>query len=47
MENARSLSMASGRYTEESFQALLDCFDDPSFAYIDNLWIGIAGRVPS
>ncbi len=46
MENAREMAIGSGRYTEASFQALLDCFDDPSFAYIDNLWVGIRGRIP-
>jgi SAM-dependent methyltransferase len=47
MENARELAIASGSYTEASLQALLDCFDDPSFGYIDNLWIGVTGRVPA
>lgn len=47
MENARELALDGGSYSEDSFQALLDCFVDPSFAYIDNLWIGVAGRVPS
>lgn len=47
MENARELALASGTYSEASFQALMDCFDDPSFGYIDNLWIDITGRTPS
>jgi len=46
MENARELALASGSYSEASFQALLDLFDDPSFAYFDNSWVATMGRVP-
>lgn len=46
MENARELALASGHYSEASFQALLDCFDDESFCYVDTLWVGVTGRVP-
>jgi SAM-dependent methyltransferase len=47
MENARELALRSGRYTELSFQALLDCFEDPTFSYIDAFWVGVTGRIPS
>lgn len=47
MENVREMAVTHGRYTEDSFQALMDCFDDPSFAYVDVLWIGTWGRRPS
>ena len=46
MENARELAVASGRYSEASYQELLDCFEDPSFHYVDALWVGVSGRVP-
>ena len=46
MENVREMAVTHGAYTEDSFQALLDCFDDPSFAYVDVLWIGVWGRRP-
>lgn len=44
MENVREMAVTHGTYTEESFQALMDCFDDPSFCYVDVLWIGVWGR---
>jgi 2-polyprenyl-3-methyl-5-hydroxy-6-metoxy-1,4-benzoquinol methylase len=47
MENARELAIRSGTYTEASLQALLDCFEDQSFSFIDALWVGIRGRVPA
>jgi hypothetical protein len=46
MENVRDMAVTHGNYTEESFQALMDCFDDPSFCYVDVLWIGVWGRRP-
>ena len=42
----RSLVLASGAFSEERFDRMLAAFDDPSFAYIDNSWIAIQGRVP-
>ncbi|MCH2169407.1 methyltransferase domain-containing protein [Myxococcota bacterium] len=45
MENVRDMAVGSGNYTTESFQRLLDLFEDPSFSYIDNLWLGVTGRV--
>ena len=44
MEIVREMAVAGGSYTEASFQALLDCFDDPSFAYFDNTWVASFGR---
>jgi len=46
MENARALSIASGAWSEEGLDALLACFEDPSFHYVDNLWVGVSARVP-
>lgn len=46
MENVREMAVTHGTYTQASFQALMDCFDDPSFCYVDVLWIGIWGRRP-
>ena len=46
MEIARPMAIASGSWSETSLQALLDLFDDPTFGYVDNLWIGIVGRKP-
>ena len=46
MQNARELAIASGTYTEASFQALMDCFEDPTFRFIDTLWVGVSARVP-
>jgi SAM-dependent methyltransferase len=46
MENVRELAIGAGRYTEESFQRLLDCLDDPTFHYVDVLWVGVWGRRP-
>ena len=47
MENVRDSAVKHGSYTEERFQELMDCFDDPSFHYVDVLWIGAWGRRPS
>ncbi len=47
MENARPMAIASGAWTEASLQALLDLFEDPTFGYVDNLWIGVVGRRPT
>ena len=47
MENVRDSAVKHGTYTEERFQELMDCFDDPSFEYVDVLWIGAWGRRPS
>lgn len=47
MENVREMAVGQGAYTEASFQALLDCLDDPSFAYVDVLWVGVWGRRPA
>ena len=46
MENVRDQVLASGNHDAQSFEGLLAVFDDPSFRYIDNLWLGIIGRVP-
>ena len=46
MENVREMAVGQGSYTEQSFQALLDCLDDPSFRYVDVLWVGVWGRRP-
>ena len=46
MENAREMAIASGNYSEASFQALMDCFEDPTFRFIDTMWVGVSGRVP-
>jgi len=46
MENVREMAVTHGTYTEASFQALMDCFDDPSFCYVDVLWVGVWGRRP-
>ena len=37
MENVRELAVANSTYTETSFQALLNCFQDPTSHYIDAL----------
>ena len=44
MVNMREIAVTRGSYTEESFQDLMDCFDDPTFAYMDAPWVGIWGR---
>lgn len=44
MENVREVAIEHGSYTEASFQALMDCFDDRTFAYMDAPWVGIWGR---
>jgi len=46
MENVREMAIEHGRYTAHSFQELMDCFDDPSFCYVDVLWVGVWGRRP-
>jgi SAM-dependent methyltransferase len=46
MENVREMAIEHGSYTERSFQELMDCFDDPSFCYVDVLWVGVWGRRP-
>ena len=46
MENVREMAVTHGTYTEEQFQDLMDCFDDPTFRYVDVLWIGVWGRRP-
>jgi SAM-dependent methyltransferase len=46
MENVREMAIAHGQYTETSFQALMDCLEDPTFCYIDVLWVGVWGRRP-
>jgi SAM-dependent methyltransferase len=46
MEIARPMAIASGSWSETSLQTLLDLFDDQTFGYVDNLWIGIVGRKP-
>ncbi len=46
MENVREMAVTHGTYTEASFQELMDCFDDPSFCYVDVLWVGVWGRRP-
>ncbi len=46
MENVRDMAIVHGSYTERSFQELMDCFDDPSFCYVDVLWVGVWGRRP-
>jgi len=46
MENVREMAIASGGHTAASLQALFDCFEDPSFRYVDNLWVGTSGRIP-
>jgi SAM-dependent methyltransferase len=46
MENVREMAVKHGTYTEASFQALMDCLDDPTFCYVDVLWVGVWGRRP-
>jgi len=46
MENVREMAVTHGSYTETSFQELMDCLDDPSFSYVDVLWVGVWGRRP-
>lgn len=46
MANVREQAVSAGGYTEADYQALLDCFEDPSFAYVDALWVGVWGRRP-
>lgn len=46
MENVREMAIEHGRYSESSFQDLMDCLDDPSFCYVDVLWVGVWGRRP-
>jgi hypothetical protein len=47
MENVREMAVTHGSYTEASFQALMDCLDDPTFCYFDVLWVGVWGRRPA
>ncbi len=46
MENVREMALLRGAYTEASFQMLMECFEDPSFCYVDVLWVGIWRRRP-
>ncbi len=46
MENVREMAIGAGSYSEASFEALLDCLADPSFHYVDVLWVGVWGRRP-
>lgn len=46
LNNAKSMIMESGYFTEESFDRMLEMFHDPTFAYIENTWIATRGRVP-
>lgn len=45
MENVREMAVGSGNYSAKAFQQLLDLFEDPTFSYVDNLWLGVTGRV--
>ena len=46
MEVARPLSARREDYDESEYDGLLDCFDDPTFRYIDCLWVAVWGRRP-
>ena len=45
MENVRARAI-EGAYTAESFQRLMDVFEDPTFRYVDNLWVGVIALRP-
>ena len=46
MEVARPLSARRDDYDEAEYNELLACFDDPSFRYIDCLWVALWGKRP-
>ena len=46
MANVREMAIEHGRHTADSFQELMDRFGDPSFCYLDVLWVGVWGRRP-
>jgi SAM-dependent methyltransferase len=46
LELVRSLVLASGAFSQATFDRMLAAFDDPTFAYIDNAWIATRGQVP-
>ena len=47
MEVARPLSARREDYDEAEYDELLDCFDDPTFRYIDCLWVAVWGKRPA
>ena len=46
MEVARPLSARRHDYDEAEYEELLACFDDPTFRYIDCLWVAVWGKRP-
>ena len=46
MEVARPLSARRDDYDETEYNELLACFDDPTFRYIDCLWVAVWGKRP-
>ena len=46
MEVARPLSARRKDYDEAEYDELLACFDDPTFRYIDCLWVAVWGKRP-
>ncbi|MGI9603848.1 MAG: methyltransferase domain-containing protein [Acidimicrobiales bacterium] len=47
LENVRPMLLASKFFTDADVDRMLEMFDDPSFAYIDNTWIATWGQVPA
>ena len=46
LQNAKSLILDSGFFTEESFNRMVAMFNDPSFAYVENMWVATWGQRP-
>ncbi len=46
MQHVRPRVIDSGFCSEAAFEQMLELFDDPTFEYIDNAWIGTWGRTP-
>ena len=45
MQNVRERAI-QGAYTPEAFDRLIALFDDPTFRYLDSLWVGVIARRP-